>query len=176
MRISGTGLALRGGNRSVSEAIVQTIQLQTKVLLDNIQTTLDYCDDSLMEKSFPTWPVWKQFYHLLHSLDEWFIDPVSFKEPSMHQPYFRTSDSGPEKLTRGQVGEYFKQVRARIESYLNSLTASLLLEHVGKGDLTRLDLILIQFRHVMHHIGYLHCAIKNETGESPKYIGFKPQW
>jgi len=129
-----------------------------------------------MEKSFRDWPIWKQFYHMLHSLDEWFINPVTFKEPSIHHPHFRTSDTGPGKLTKGQLLKYFEEIRSRIEDYLSQLNSSKLEEPVGKGNLTRLDLILSQFRHVMHHVGYLHCAIKNEIGESPLYIGLKPEW
>jgi hypothetical protein len=113
---------------------------------------------------------------MLHSLDEWFINPVTFKEPAIHQPHFRTSDTGPGKLTKGQLLKYFEEIRSRIEDYLSQLNSSKLEEPVGKGNLTRLDLILGQFRHVMHHVGYLHCAIKNEIGESPLYIGLKPQW
>ncbi len=154
------------------DTIVQTIRLQTKVLLDNIQKTLDYCDDSLLQKSFSSWPICKQFYHMLHSLDEWFIDPTSFVEPNIHQPYFRTADIGPQRLTKEQLSNYFMEICSRIDNYLSSLAFSLLQESAGKGNLTRLDLMLIQFRHVMHHIGYLHCAIRIETGESPTYIGF----
>ena len=119
-----------------------------------------------MGKSFPDWPIWKQFYHTLHSLDEWFIDPVTFKEPSIHQPYFRTSDTGPGRLTKEQLLKYFGEIRSKIENYLAQLSVAQLEEPVGKGNLTRLDLILSQFRHVMHHVGYLHCAIKSETGEA----------
>jgi len=160
----------------MSDRMIKTIQTQSGVLLENIQVTLNSCDDSLLEKPFPTWPIWKQFYHMLHSLDEWFINPVEFKEPSIHKPYYRTAESGSGRLTKEQLVSYFVEIRARIESYLDRLSTSLIEEPIGKGNLTRLDLLLIQFRHVMHHIGYLHCSIKSETGESPQYIRYKPQW
>ena len=38
-------------------------------------------------------------------------------------------------------------------------------------NLTKLELILAQLRHIFYHIGYLHCCIKMEKGESPEYIG-----
>jgi hypothetical protein len=101
---------------------------------------------------------------------------LEFTEPTIHQPHFRTSDSGPGILSKQQLFTYFSEIRHRIEKYLSTLSLQLLQEYIGKGEFTRLDLILIQFRHVMHHIGYLHDYIKNKTGESPKYIGFKAKW
>jgi hypothetical protein len=49
--------------------IRKTIQRQSKVLLDNIKVTLDFCSDDIIQESTTNWPVWKQFYHTLHSLD-----------------------------------------------------------------------------------------------------------
>jgi hypothetical protein len=71
---------------------------------------------------------------------------------------------------------YFIDIRNRIENYLNTISLQLLEEYIGKGKFTRPDLILIQFRHVMHHIGYLHNYLKNMTGKSPEYIGLKAKW
>jgi len=31
--------------------------------------------------------------------------------------------------------------------------------------------ILAQLRHIFFHVGYLHCCIKMEKGETPEYIG-----
>ncbi len=160
----------------MSDAIVRTIQNQSRVLLENIRVTLESWDDSTIRETGSNWPMWKQFYHMLHSLDEWFINPIQFVEPGIHQPHFRTSDSGPGALSKEQLSTYFAEIRSRVEDYLDQISIPLLGEQVGKGNLTRLDLMLIQFRHVMHHIGYLHCAIKSAIGESPKYIGFKKQW
>lgn len=159
----------------MSDAIVRTIQSQSKVLLENIKVTLEFCNDEIMQKTKSNWPIWKQFYHMLHSLDEWFINPIEFIEPGIHQPHFRTSDSGPGVLSKEQLHSYYSGIRSRIENYLSNVSIALLEEKIGKGNLTRLDLILIQFRHVMNHIGYLHCSIRSETGDSPQYIGFKPE-
>jgi hypothetical protein len=38
-------------------------------------------------------------------------------------------------------------------------------------DLTRIELILAQFRHIFYHIGYLHCCLKIEKGRMPEYVG-----
>jgi hypothetical protein len=68
---------------------------------------------------------------------------------------------------------YFQEVKSRIEAYLESLTDETLEEiiHFNGFKVTRLELILAQHRHIMYHVGYLHCCLKIETGNAPEYIG-----
>ncbi len=156
--------------------LIITLQKQTDVLLKNILVTLESCNDEIINKPSTNWPIWKQFYHLLHSIDEWFFNPLTFIEPPFHQPYFRTSDIGPDKLSKQQLLDYFQTIKTKVSDYLQNITIELLEEIIEKINLTRFDLMLIQFRHIMHHIGYLHCTIKNEIGNSPPYIGYTKSW
>src|SRR3989304_2784688 len=118
------------------EEIIRILHKQTKVLLDNIEATLNYCDDSMIQESSSNWPIWKQFYHMLHSLDEWFINPIEFKEPDIHQPHFRTSEHGPGMLAKNQLYDYFISIRARINNYIDSLQLSDLEKYIEKGNST----------------------------------------
>ena len=38
-------------------------------------------------------------------------------------------------------------------------------------ELTKIELILAQLQRIFYHIGYFHCCIKIEKGETPEYIG-----
>jgi hypothetical protein len=84
----------------MSEILTEIIRKQTHILFDNIKETLDSYNTDLIQEQNNLWPIWKQFYHMLHSLDEWFINPLDFREPAIHKPYFRTSDPGPDKLIK----------------------------------------------------------------------------
>ena len=101
--------------------------------------------------------------------------PLHLKNQAFTSRTLEHQKKGPGRLTKEQLLKYFGEIRSKIENYLALLSVAQLDELVGRGNLTRLDLIPNQFRHVMHHVGYLHCAIKNEIGESPKYIRLKPQ-
>ena len=48
------------------------------------------------------------------------------------------------------------KIKERIELYLQNLTMEVLLQRIKDTETNKMDLILIQYRHVMHHIGYLH--------------------
>jgi hypothetical protein len=79
-------------------------------------------------------------------------------------------------LSKQELLGYFHGIQHRVRKYLDRMDTSLLEQAVGNGSLTRFDPVLVQFRHVMHHVGYLHCYIRNETGASPRYIGSKREW
>ena len=79
----------------------------------------------------------------------------------------------PTKLSKKELINYYTEVKHKIMSYLNLLNDVILIEKVLLNEkyYTRLELILAQLRHVFYHVGYLHCCIKIEYGNTPEYIG-----
>lgn len=68
-------------------------------------------------------PMWKHIYHMLHSLDLWFINPrdCSFKEPFIHEKDLNNLDIVTQKqLSRDEINTYFNQVRKKIIHYISS--------------------------------------------------------
>ncbi len=147
---------------------------QTKVLLKNIQTTLDYISDDFYYKKINGFLVWKQAYHQLNSLDRNFIYNPDYEYPSFHtEGLNKIEHENNEIIEKKVLLDYFSKIRKDIELYLESLDDSQLAEKIKFMDmeLTRFDMILAQFRHVMWHIGFLHCSIKLDAGTMPEYIG-----
>jgi hypothetical protein len=77
------------------------------------------------------------------------------------------------KLTKDDIEIYYKNVKDKTQKYINELKEETLDEKIifKEMNITKLELILAQLRHVFYHIGYLHCCIKMEKGETPEYIG-----
>jgi hypothetical protein len=66
--------------------LMKTIIEQTQILFANIETTLDSIEDSqLYDTDICYWPLGEQIYHMLHSLDQWFINPNRYKSAIAHQ-------------------------------------------------------------------------------------------
>jgi hypothetical protein len=111
---------------------------------------------------------------LIHSLDKNFIDPSNYKEPDFHKNnlhiIYLDDDN---KLTKDDIEIYYKSVKDKTQKYINELKEETLDEKIifKEMNITKLELILAQLRHVFYHIGYLHCCIKMEKGETPEYIG-----
>ena len=118
--------------------------------------------------------IWHQLYHFIHSMDQNFIDPLNYEHPDFHTPNMNMLAMEPDGfLSREQLYDYYKKTAGKIDAYLNSLDDEQLEKTVVfRGmELTGMELILAQFRHIFFHIGYLHCCIKLVKGETPDYVG-----
>jgi hypothetical protein len=116
--------------------------------------------------------LWKQFYHLLHSLDQFFISPREYREPSFHEDgmnYFGTSSKTT--LSKSELTAYYSGIKAKIEAYLATLSDDRLGDCPKDFPYTRLELVLAQSRHVMYNIGIINVLIAEITGRMPEYIG-----
>lgn len=82
---------------------------QTQRALWEVQNVSDCIPNSLWNTLYCGMPMWKHVYHMLHSLDLWFINPhdKNFVEPSFHVYDLNNLDVVSEKnLTRNDLGEY----------------------------------------------------------------------
>lgn len=154
--------------------IVENIQEQSKQIFQNIELIFNAIEDNQFQKKMGGFLVWKHVYHLIHSIDKNFISPTNYTEPD-----FQTVNLDVIYLEQGKplskefLWNYYLQVKTIIESYLSSLTLELLEEKIvidGK-QFSKFELLLAQLRHIFYHVGYLHCCIKIENGETPEYIG-----
>lgn len=68
------------------EELTDIITDQTERALWEVKNVIDCVPDEYWDKEYCGMPVWKHIYHMLHSLDLWFINPRDrdFKEPSIH--------------------------------------------------------------------------------------------
>ena len=73
----------------MERVLVKEMADQTEVLLRNVGTTLRTCQPG---RSLYGQPMWKHVYHMLHSLDQWFINPMKYDEPSFHRPGLNSLD------------------------------------------------------------------------------------
>jgi hypothetical protein len=58
--------------------LIESIETCTRVLFHNLKCCLQTCDENAV---FFDRPLWKHEYHMLHSLDRWFINPTVYDEP-----------------------------------------------------------------------------------------------
>ena len=66
---------------------VEIIEDQTRRALWEVKNVIDCVPDDLWNRLYCDMPCWKHIYHMLHSLDLWYINPrdTEFKEPSFHK-------------------------------------------------------------------------------------------
>lgn len=115
-------------------------------------------------------PAWRYIYHTLHSADKFFINPVNYEEPAFHIEKLDWPDSPSETvLSRETLFAYHERVRQKILNYLDNMTDYQLIERPN-GKLSRLGLVLSQFRHMYAHIGILNGVTITRTNKYPRVL------
>lgn len=125
----------------------------------------------------------RYIFHYLHSLDRFFINPcdyvyegeklfgisenLSIINPN-HQGYV---DNPSIAISQKQLLDYFEYVKAKIDSYFETLTEKSLLEKPKDCEYPRLELILSQFRHLMWHVGVSSAITYTSKKEWNKFTG-----
>jgi hypothetical protein len=153
---------------------IEIITRRFDQVLSDIENIFSCVPDKLFSKKINGYLIWKQFYHMLNSLERNFIDPNNYQYPEFHEDKLNSLDHESEKeLNKKDLYDYFKKIKSKLNDYLLALDDSKILEKINfrNMDLTRMDFILSQFIHVSWHLGYLYCSMKTETDIMPEYTG-----
>jgi hypothetical protein len=157
--------------------MLEAVKRQTEILFKMIEETLISSDIQFLSEKSGGFRHDKQFYHMLVSLDYWFIDPRSYDRKEYSDRELKDLEVETDRIiSRDQLIHLFNEIRERIFNWLKTITVDDLNNNITGSRLTHGDLILAQFRHVMYHIGYLHCCLMNQYGRLPRWIGITKDW
>ena len=144
------------------DEIIREIKNQTEINFINIQNQIEVAD---LKGVFDGVNGSRYIFHNLHSMDRFFINPVSYVyegEKLFGIPenlsVISTEREGYVEDTsivipREKLLSYFEYIKNKIEIYFEELSAEALLQKPEGSEYTRLELILGQFRHQMWHVG-----------------------
>ena len=141
-----------------------------------MKNIIDCVPDNLWDKCYCQMPMWKHIYHMLHSLDLWFMNPrdTNFIEPSIHEKDLNNLDVFTnKKLSRDEIIEYYTQIVVKIKNYLLATKDEELLLMPDNCEYTRFTLILSQYRHLHSHMGMIMGFIIDDTGMWPRVVGLE---
>lgn len=133
--------------------------------------------DELWDRRYDGLPMWKYVYHTLYSLDRWYINPADtrYRSPAFHTDTLADLNvvPGDESVDRGTMEAYFHQVKGKIQAYLEELTDEKLSENPPGCGMSRLRLILGQFRHWHRHMGLIYGFLVRDTGKWPYVLNME---
>ncbi len=156
----------------MEKRLIEIITEQTRILFENIQETFNALSEDQMDKFIFDAPLWKHIYHMLHSLDQWFINPYIYDNPDFHEYGMNSFKIETDKgLSKENLVTYFSDIEEKIYFFLNNLNDRSLIETPENCNFTRLTLILAQYRHVMYHIGFITSILHYTEEKRPKFIG-----
>ena len=158
------------------ENLAGIIEDQTRRALWEVDNVIRCVPDELWNKEYCGMPCWKHIYHMLHSLDQWYINPrdPDFREPAIHEENLNNLDAvSGKRLTRQEIDSYRDAVEKKILEYAAQLTDSQLLACPANCEYCRFTLILAQFRHLHSHMGMIMGFIIDDTGLWPRVLGLE---
>lgn len=151
---------------------VKIIEDQANRALWEAGNVIDCIPERMWDKHYCDMPVWKHIYHMLHSLDQWYINPAVYEQPLCHKDNLNNLDDPSESaITRETIKHYIKTIKDKIADYNRNLTDEQLLQTPENCEWTRFTLILAQHRHLHSHMGMLMGFIIAETGRWPRVLG-----
>ena len=150
--------------------LINTIQEHTLVMFHNADTAIKTCDINYILYDVP---LWKHIYHMLHSCDQWFINPEQYIEPGFHVNGLNSIDENSDGcfLSRETLLSYLDDIKKKTLHYLDGLTDEMLYENPKNCEYNRLSLMLGAFRHLYAHLGNINCTTILETGKWPRVTG-----
>lgn len=158
------------------DTLIEIIKEQTNRALWEVKNVIDCIPDELWDKEYCRMPCWKHVYHMLHSLDLWYINPRDrhYSEPDIHEKDLNNLDVVSDKtLSREEINAYFTSVETKIREYVSKLDDSQLLKYPEDCEYCVFTLILAQFRHLHSHMGMLMGFIIDDTGMWPRVLGLE---
>ena len=148
--------------------VCDMIARQTDANFVNLLIALNTYNRNALVKGVPAW---RFVYHTLHSADKWFFNPYVYAE---RDGFEQGSDNPFSPISHEWSDEeliaLLESVRQKTMEYLAALDDADLNECPTDCDFTRLELILMQFRHMSVHIGMLHGLTVEKTGRFPQYV------
>ena len=117
-------------------------------------------------------PAWRYVYHTIHSADKWLFNPFVYDEPPFHEDGMDNPDDPcTVEFSDEELLEYLEKVKRKTADYLDGLTDSELYECPPDCVYTRMELVLMQFRHLNIHVGLLNGQTIERTGKFPVAVG-----
>jgi hypothetical protein len=164
------------GEKMEANSLTSVIREQTDRALWEVKNVIDCVPDELWDKNYCDAPCWKHIYHMLYSLNTWFINPQdpSFIAPEIHEKDLNNLDVvSSRQLSKKEINALYKEIEIKIKKYLNQLSDDELLENPPCCENNRFTLILGQHRHLHTHMGMIMGFIIDDTGLWPKVLGLE---
>ena len=64
---------------------MEIVKDQANRALWEVENVIACIPDELWDKCYCEMPLWKHIYHMLHSLDQWYINPRVYTQPPFHE-------------------------------------------------------------------------------------------
>jgi DinB superfamily len=160
----------------VDTALKNTLWSQFGAAIDALENAINACPDALWGDQNKDPQSWYQFwyltYHTLFWLDFYLSGAPDGFQPPAPFGLEELDPAGvlPERAyTKAELQTYLEHVRQKGRTTISALTDEKANQsiRVGRADLSFLELMLYNMRHVQHHVGQLNMILRQTIDSAP---------
>ena len=145
-----------------------------------LETLVDVCPADVWQDVFNEIPFWYQVYHTVYFVDYWFREDCSGADfPSLRfdpriPPEFERVPSLDVYLSRETMRSYLRFIREKMTRIFAVLTDADLAQpaFAQEPQVTLLDAIFSQARHIMYNVGYCNGILRERNLEESDWYAY----
>jgi hypothetical protein len=143
--------------------------------IDMLENAMLACPDELWSDRSQRPEFWYVVYHTLFFLDFYLSDSVEGFAPPAPFNLDELDPAGllPERpYTKAELQTYLEHGRERCRRVIKALTDETSRERRGflSGDVSLLEILLYNMRHVQHHAAQLNLILRQQTDAAPGWV------
>lgn len=157
---------------NMSDKMVAVLRRQFDPTVEMLKNLIEVCPDHFWKDAKHKY--WKHIFHATTSMKFWFRQQKDeeFKIPDFGKDITEDLDKEcSEYPTKEEMTQYVEDILSVARKFFDELTDGRLLEPcVLYEEITKTDVILMQIRHVQHHIGYCNSILNSNHLETAKWL------
>lgn len=160
----------------MNDALRPILWRQFGAAIDMLENAIRECPDDVWNDRVARPEYWYVAYHTLFWLDVYLHGPVETYAPP---PPFGLEELDPAGLMPERVYApaelltWLEHSRNRLRDVVADLDEAAAARPLtyGWGEMTALELLLYNMRHVQHHAAQLNLLLRQRTGSAPRWVG-----
>ena len=145
-----------------------------------LETLVDVCPDEIWQSDYCEVPFWYQVYHMAYFVDYWLReDRAGAGFPSLRfdpriPPEFEWIPEADVSISRETMRVYLRLIRQKLNRIFATLADSDLSHPAfdGEPEVTLLDAIFSQARHIMYNVGYCNSILRTHDLEESDWYAY----
>lgn len=167
-------------NESPPHTLVSIARDQFFSCYQMLETLVKLCPNDVWSESFSGVPFWYQVYHTAYFVDYWLRESGAAADfPAMRfdpriPPEFEWALPDDAFISRDQMREYLRLIREKVERVFAGMTQAELICPAldAEPQVTQLDAIFSQARHVMYNLGYCNGILRQKQLEEADWYAY----